>query len=934
MTVLLFLAIVVLAGFQAAASRRLRALEDRLDALRENAPPAHGEAPRAAAVVLHARREAPPEPVPAPARAAPRRSDPVVAPRAREPARPAPLTFEAVVGGKLPFWIGGAALVLAAFFLVRYSIENGLLGPAARTIIAALFGMVLIAASDLARRWAATREDPRLGQSLAGAGIAVLYGTLYVGAALYHLVGTTPALIAMTAVTLGALGLALRHGPPTAIMALIGGFAAPLLAGFDSAGIGPLLVYLALLVAVLFGVAIRRGWAWLALAACGGGFLWVNLLLALLDGRALPGIGGFVVLLAIGATLALPRTGAARPVLRLVPLVAGLVQLLVLAPALDFGPLAWGLYLLLGGAALVLGWRDPALAPGAAAALALMLVMLGIALAQGDRATAPIAAVALTLLFGAAGHVRYRRAPLWAGLAVVATAAPAMIVAALGQAVLGAAGWTALFLLLATASATLAWRARDRARAAVSLDVALSGATLAAALLVALAAGEALPEPWRWSAWLALAPALAWWGRRIGDAAIRRAPYLPLAATALAVLAAIDPALPYLRSIATAAAAPPLADLVAVGVLPAVTIAATARLLGDPRDRPIWWWIALALGLAFIPAALPQPWHGIGLGAATALLILRRPMPDAAIVAAAVTLAFAAAPILDLLRALMLSLGGARLPYRSLPTLATTLREIALPTVMIAAALWHRPPAIGTGRDRAITALAIVALAVGYAIAKQPLAIATLPRFEQWGFAERAAITQALFALGWLARRRSAVIARALLVLALARIGWFDLLVLDPALVAQHVGGLPLLNLATLHVLAAAAWLWPDRADRRWRGIALGLLLVAALALVRQATHGTLLTGDLGRTENWLYSAALLVLSLVWLAFGIARRIPDLRLAGLGLLTLVTIKVFLIDAAALAGILRILSFLGVGVAIMGAGWAYNRMVRADQGGTI
>ena len=94
---------------------------------------------------------------------------------------------------------------------------------------------------------------------------------------------------------------------------------------------------------------------------------------------------------------------------------------------------------------------------------------------------------------------------------------------------------------------------------------------------------------------------------------------------------------------------------------------------------------------------------------------------------------------------------------------------------------------------------------------------------------------------------------------------------------------------------------------------------------MRQVTHGTLLTGGIGRTENWLYSAAFLGLALVWLGHGIRAGLADLRIAGLALLTAVTLKVFLIDAAALEGILRILSFLGLGFALIGIGWAYGRM---------
>ncbi|WP_141065185.1 DUF2339 domain-containing protein, partial [Brucella melitensis] len=71
---------------------------------------------------------------------------------------------------------------------------------------------------------------------------------------------------------------------------------------------------------------------------------------------------------------------------------------------------------------------------------------------------------------------------------------------------------------------------------------------------------------------------------------------------------------------------------------------------------------------------------------------------------------------------------------------------------------------------------------------------------------------------------------------------------------------------------------------------------------------------------------AFLGLALVWLTHGIRRNLDDFRVVGLGLLVAVTLKVFLIDAAILEGILRILSLLGLGVALIAIGWAYRRFV--------
>ncbi|HEX8216893.1 MAG TPA: DUF2339 domain-containing protein, partial [Allosphingosinicella sp.] len=53
------------------------------------------------------------------------------------------------------------------------------------------------------------------------------------------------------------------------------------------------------------------------------------------------------------------------------------------------------------------------------------------------------------------------------------------------------------------------------------------------------------------------------------------------------------------------------------------------------------------------------------------------------------------------------------------------------------------------------------------------------------------------------------------------------------------------------------------------------------------------------------------------------------RLAGLFLLTATIVKVFLFDAAALTGLLRILSFVGLGIALIGIGTLYGTVLRSE-----
>ena len=98
-------------------------------------PPTMEEAPQAAV---------PPTPEP-PARA------PIAAPRPA-PEAAAPMSLEQRLGTQWTVWVGGLALALGGIFLVRYSIEQGLLGPRVRLALAALLATALIISGEWARR--------------------------------------------------------------------------------------------------------------------------------------------------------------------------------------------------------------------------------------------------------------------------------------------------------------------------------------------------------------------------------------------------------------------------------------------------------------------------------------------------------------------------------------------------------------------------------------------------------------------------------------------------------------------------------------------------------------------------------------------------------------------------------------------------------------
>ncbi len=937
---------------------RIRRIEDRLDALakldsddltREVRPVATSQAPPPTVPV---RRPVPAsalqvQPRPQVISPAPQASIETVRPSPRKPAKTMAANFEALAGGKLPIWIGGVSLILAGFFLVRYSVEQGLLGPGTRTVLAALLGVMLVLGSEAARRIERFAKDPRVGQALAGAGTASLYGTLYMASELYALIGPFTAFFLMALVTAGALFLSLRHGPPTAIMGLIGGFSAPFLTE-ASGSLVPLLVYLGLLIAGLFTLAIHRGWLWLALAATGSGALWtLGILIADLNGLGIA-VGAFIIILALAATLVLPRTREIDQRLRLLPMLGGFLQLALFAPLVDFALSGWALYGLLSAASLWLGWRNRLLMPASVAALGLVLILLSGAFLR-DSEYAAWAAIGTTTLFALPGHILARRGTTdrwWTLLALGGTAGPLAVAFLCDSSdLLSNHAWGWLFAIAATACASLSWRARKEGRANGMPDWLLAGGALAAAIMGLFAGLLWLLPLWFTVVTLSVTLGIAGWARHTGDRFLRYASLLSGGLGALFWLAALGNHMGVLGSVFGDLPAPGIRVWLALLSIPTLAVAGLAWLHRSYHaDQPLRW-LALGLAIAVALALVPMDWHPAVLALVTTASIL---LPNTGVFPRRVHTGLLAAlglfllfPIEPFARIIVQSGFGMRLHFQLLPTVLSSLVRLALPAAILASGLWLcRTRLAHEFRMFGWIGVSVLAAAVLYGIAKQPLAIATNLQFIVYGFVERAILTQALLgaALLFLWRAPDALRRWALLPLGLGlfRIVWFDALLLNPLIVSQKVGNIPLLNAATLHAGLAALWLWLAaprlniaRLELPLRLGSLFLMMVTIMILVRQAFHGTLLDAhEIFRAEHYSYSAAFLLLSILWLWRGLRSDAGWLRVAGLAVLTLTTFKVFLVDASALEGLLRVLSFLGLGAALIGIGWGYGRFAAA------
>ena len=113
---------------------------------------------------------------------------------------PADPGFEERIGTRWVVWIGGLTLALGGFFLVRYSIEAGLLGPGVRTILGGVFALALLASGEWTRRSESRSHIEVLPIAnipaiLTAAGTAVAFATVYAAYALYDFLAPATAFV-------------------------------------------------------------------------------------------------------------------------------------------------------------------------------------------------------------------------------------------------------------------------------------------------------------------------------------------------------------------------------------------------------------------------------------------------------------------------------------------------------------------------------------------------------------------------------------------------------------------------------------------------------------------------------------------------------------------------------------------------------------------
>jgi uncharacterized membrane protein len=821
---------------------------------------------------------APPKAV-APARAAPSAMEPTAtepespaeepaAPLAPVAAMPQPATapgggWEQVLVQHWLVWVGGAAIALGGAFLVKLSIDQGLLTPLVRVVLGLLLGIGLSVGAEWVRRHDNPPEpdtaDATQGtisyipQALAAAGAATIFASLYAAYALYGFLPAPLAFLLLAATAAATVAQSLRLGPLVAALGLIGAFVVPMLVASESPHAGPLFAYLALVTAGSLAVLRHRAWWWLAWPSLAGAMVWVWLWLALATEIEAP-VVALYLLVQFGLFVAF-RRGIAR-----IGFLAGIADtlmvrvvtraalwaiafgFLLLASADDFGTTSVGAATLLIVGLMALAYRDSALddviaaagvlAPALLASWTLQLPLPEMSLwvfrLQTDHVTNfTAAAIVLAALLGGGGFLvlpQVARPGRWAALS--ATVPLLVLVIAywrLQQFELYIA-WSLAALALAgvelLAAASVAQRRGSVAEPAIQIEIALAAYAIGVLGGTICAATLALGEAWLTVALALHLPALGWIEGRL------RLPVLRWPALAIADIVLVRLVLnPYVLDYPIGST--PIFNWLLYGYgVPAASFIVATRQFGSSRDDHL---VAV-------------------LEAGSALFTL-----------------------------LLLSLELTHAVYGDLATLP--LEDFGAGAALIA--LWLTFGGVlllvGGHRQRAVLRWGGLLLVGGTTIA----------------------------ALVW----------QPLMLVDRVSVG--DLWVLDALLLADAAPAL---------VYAMIAW------GAAWQPLRIAARILAAIYAfawltleIQHVFHGTVeLFAGSTEAEWYVYSVAWLAFAGAGLAAGLLSGNRWLRQAGLIGIGLVIAKVFLSDMAELSGVLRALSFLGLGGALIGLGYAYRR----------
>jgi uncharacterized membrane protein len=268
---------------------RLRVLEERLGRLEsrlgQSAPPPPPPSPPTTP-----QRVTPP-PLPHRAPSVPTLSAAELAKTIRRSSEPAPAakvavperSWEQKIGQKWMLIVGLVVLLLGGVFFLKFAYDQGWINPVMRVISATIAGLAIIMIGE----WTLRRRLTYFAAGMFGAGIVILYYTSWAASPngwyfpTCKMLSATQAFLAMCAVTVLGVAVAMRSNLMiSAIIALLGALATPILMSSGENRQVELMSYLLLVDVGFLALALWKRWAALApIALAGTVFLfagWAN----------------------------------------------------------------------------------------------------------------------------------------------------------------------------------------------------------------------------------------------------------------------------------------------------------------------------------------------------------------------------------------------------------------------------------------------------------------------------------------------------------------------------------------------------------------------------------------------------------------------------------------------------------------------------------
>ena len=871
-------------------------------------------------------------------------------------------------------WVGGSALVIGGAFLVGYAAQQGFFTPGLRILAAVALGFALLGAGEAIRRGRlAGFGGHKLAAAVAsGAGASVLYGATWAASHLYGFIGGGLSSGLLAVIAWGLLGLAFLHGEALAVLALGGAFAAPLLAGADLWSLEALSLYLGILIAAGSAVSWLRRWSLAAWTNLVGAAIWAGLAAIQQDAMKclLLGLGPLAATAALAYAAPHTPRRTIGPGVAIVAAGAAYVAMMVADAHNRLAPIAIiaGIALPAFVAALQRKRQVPAwsmIAPGAAFTLAAVAERLGGHHSPSQTELWCLQVLALNAASLWAAWRDERRAASGAG-ALSSLALALVAGAGLGSAAQAAIGPAVACAALALGALRLA---TDRSRPAEQRALDLWGGGAAAALLATVALGLS----WHWAAlgFAAASLGLALIARRLKWRSIALA---AAAGAGLGLAALLNP------SIVTHAlhGGGDAWFLFAAGLALAIAAFVGARLIAYDTGaaetlRTLSPLAALAGAFVFLRWAAGGP-GGLALDGLTEASIRTFLIADAGLAGLARlgsetsafarwrghALMFAAAAHGFVFQVLLFNprLGLFGDIAGGPPLLNALAAAYLVPAALFAVAAWRvYPRQRGPARAYAVIALLSAILWAFLEIRRFAHGPHLSGGLATIGAGEAVACSLVLLGIALVAdrvRRRGegsahpvrGDIARILTLMrgvavgfALAMAGLWS----NPswgAAAAPFSGWAPLIAVFAGYgaiVLAAARLALDARAAGKPREADAYVLaamffgLVLASLAVRAAFHGADLTlgADSSQLETWSYSAVWAVTGLGFI--GVSRAGGRLFLrAGLALLMITTLKVFIVDTASLSGVVRAGSFLALGVLLLAGALTARRLAQAAR----